>query len=400
MSSENPYAPPNGLTDSSGKNTSGETADQELSSEPITFAGSLDDGSLRDYLKKHDNPGLGTAVATISAGLFLAGICFSVAGSLGLPIVIGMFGFLTASIAVSTVQYRRRIYLEANPLWDQPIRGRFEDNGIFFEQNGIEIYTHASLVQSVVFSGRIVALSLSLPRNHLLLLSESMFADLDANQDSWARLRPMVSSSRFHGGENRTLSAERIAGRLVASSSRNRRIGVPPSAHTIDGWLSQADYDFVPKKMRRFDRPMRAKVIRFWLLLCVLLIAFGLARTGSSGIQILLILVFLQAVAVVIRYVRESHGRPDQLPTYYIKGFVDSRGITLDFDRHCVTTHWSACTLARSSDDRIVIQRKESRRLLVLSRDLCESVTQWRRIRDLAISRLESTEHDGSESQR
>jgi hypothetical protein len=316
-----------------------------------------------------------------------------VVGGAAVLIAVGVIGLFAMMLVTSTLSYRRGVFRNANPRWDDHVEGEMAYDGVRIRQEGGESFFRWDWFEGAVVGRQVLVLIPALNPNHPLVISAAMLTDF-ADADRIPQLVNDLTASLHGTSETRQYDN----GSLLRSSLRRRSRSVPVEAIPFEGRVTSEDLRALPEPMLRRERPIRAYLVLSSLLFFPALLLIGLGQ--FSGLRLVLVAFIVIAAASLVakvmlgRYrVRRAGGQT----VFYVTAFADQAGITSDFQVTVTTVPWQCMQGAYADETQITLSRAAGQVIIARS-DMFASDESWQDFRDLVKQQLKRPESPAATS--
>jgi hypothetical protein len=373
----NPYAPPQTESFAEVPAPSLETLKQIG---PIPYAGGPDERALDEFLYAYGHVDWGYLLVVgfvltfvlLSVSLFMGGFLLAF-GGIGLVIIV---------LTVSTTSYRRLVFENINPRWNQPNHGALTAEGVRIDRKQSSAFFRWDWYGGAVISDQVVALLPATQPAQPLLITQAMLLKLD----DWSRLLEVASAIGLVSDEAPIDNQHRQKNlRLLRRANRARSIAPPPGAIAFEGALDADDFQRLPDRFRWRERPLRSYAVIAGLFFFGSFVVIAISQSVFQQLAFLpafiLIYAVLAGIGFAFRKLRRRNVRSNAI--YYLVAFATDTSLVIDFLITTTKVDWSALRLVSRTKDRIVLQRREWIQFIVARRDMFSSEEDWQRFNEL-----------------
>ncbi len=357
--------------------------------ESVAFAGVADRRDLKELMSSYDNLGW-YPIVTVILFLSLLQLWATILSGV-LAVIVAGGALIVALISVtSSSWYRMRVFQAAHPQWYQPVQGELTATGLQIQRISDSSFYRWNYFAGVVVTDRLVAFMPALESECPILICPGMLPPAVSMDElkTFARSVKVVCESKSEGqGIN---DAHQL---VMKAPDRDRTAKVPEGAIPFQGMVRGADINAVPRQLSRPSRPLRANIIRVMLGIGMGLVGLGmltlLGRVPfATTTWFLLAVAFVPLVLGWMSLFRvEVRQVADDAELYYLIGHADDTGITTDFFVSVTTCPWRNMQVVDQSEERIVLARKMTRRLLITKREMFAASEDWHKFRELVQSK-------------
>ena len=380
----NPYAPPSTPQPDVAKPES--ISDAVIGLGEVKFAGAVGPNDLDAYLRVEGHVGCARmALLAIVLGTLLSAFPFM--GLTYFAIALGTMGCLLIILTVSTLPYRRLVFININPGWADPLSGHFGTEGIHVRRDFTNTFYRWNWFTEAVESDRVIALLPATQAASPLILTIDMFA----SADDWERLQVVASALRRRSAEPSQDDAIREENlQILRDQERDWTFTPPQDTIRFEGIVWSDDYNRLPRSAQQRERPMRTHFVIYGLL-----IFSGLILGGCSGV-IFQRVALLPVVVAVYFFAAVAIGRRRQKRIrsviYYLRGYAGSESLVTDFGLSVGETAWSGLKLEAQDETCLVLLRRNLNNFIVIRRDMIPDDGSWQRLSKMINERTSASD--------
>ncbi|MGB7327097.1 MAG: hypothetical protein WBD31_19630 [Rubripirellula sp.] len=380
----NPYQPPvtsdpvtsdpaDGLGDVDSASI-GASLDALLADTPIDFSGTADANDLRQYLKKDGDIGCVFPIAMILCLALFMLVTIGLGGAQWVPIGLYASLLLGILITVSTPAYRRSLFRNSQPNWQQPIRGQFHSDGLtLHSDNSTTTYRWNGLLDCFAMP-ELVVVRLAMPKYKTVMINPSMLKHLDG----WNELQEAILLWRSCYARDETTDPWTKARSTMRSPNRARTVPPPAGAISFAGPLTTHDRtDVDPRKFRR-SRPWRTHVIRTALVISIGGIIYEMIRMvwPSSDTAKFIVVGYAIAGGLWFAKYRSNNKRYPKL-LHHLAGHLSSDGVVTDMGVVNESVQWQGYGIVQQSEHHITLARTDDSQWLHLKSEMFANQESW-----------------------
>lgn len=373
----NPYAPPQ--TDSFAE-VPAPSLDTLQQVGPISFAGAPDERDVHEFLRAYGHVGCGYLLIV---GFVLTFVLLSVSLLMGgLLLAFGGIGLMLIVLTVSTTFYRRLVFENINPRWNQPTHGSLTAEGVCIERPHSSAFFRWDWYGGAVISDQMVALLPATQTAQPLMITQAMLVKLD----DWSRLLEVATAIGIVSEESPIDNQHRQKNlRLLRRANRMRSIEPPAGAIVFEGALDANDFRRVPDRFRWRERPLRTYAVVAGLFFFGSFVVIAISQSVFQQFAFLPTLILVYAVLAGIGFALRKIGRRrvKGKAVYYLDGFATDSSLVTDFVITSTTIDWSAIRLVLRASDVVVLRRREWIQFIVVRRDMFANDMDWQRFNEL-----------------
>ena len=380
----NPYAPPNPVASQNQARRGAMESLRQLGS--IPFAGRIRRRELDEYLRADGHVG-GARLAILAMGF---GGIFFVLAFLGIPFLavsVGAMGILTISLIVSTLPYRRLMFTNANPDWEQAMRGSIQPEGIRLNREHSSTFYRWNWFGETVTSPTLVALQPATQAAAPLMIARDMIP----TEDAWELLRQVTDEVGATSNRLETEDLRRDQNlRILKDQQRGWTFTPPPDAIAFEGIVWSDDFNLLPRPYQARVRPLRTHLVIYGLVTFMGLILAGCSGLLFKQIAILPVIVTIYLVAAIAigRRRRRSSGEV----IFYLQGYALESSLVTDFGLAVSETTWPGLAMLANHEHHIVLRRCGLNNFVVIRKDMFADQNAWDRFRQLVSDNLAGIE--------
>jgi hypothetical protein len=282
-------------------------------------------------------------------------------------------------VTVSTLRYRRLVFKNLNPQWDQPVRGEMNVDGIRRHYPNWSSFFRWDWFAGTVVGDDLVALVPATQTGQPLILTKSMFVGLE----HWDRVLGVclaigILSEDGDPSEDRRRRQNLM---ILRQNNRSRSVEPPVGAIRFRGNMREGDFDEAPSRFRRRQRPLRTHVINTVLGISLIVL---LARVSDFVLDEMLLLPAVAMLYVLAMWIfAPSRYTNPHRRLYFLNGFATESALVCDFQIHVTEVPWSTLRLVKESNQLIMLRLQGVIQLIVLRADMFDSDEHWQRFRRL-----------------
>ena len=380
--SNNPYAPPKA-------EPLKEILPQPIISlpenEPIRFSGRCTPQELNAYLRAYGHISL---IRLTLVGMVLFGFLSFIAsaGPAFAAISFGTIGFIGIVLTVSTLPYRRAVFVNLNPQWNQPVTGEISEQGIFMERNHNRVFYRWDWFDGAIFGNQVAAFIPATQTGHPVLIGLSMLnANSDSKREQQWQLIHHITQSLGIVSDNSPVDEQRARQNDRILRERNREQSIVPNddAVVFRGTLTKQDLTRITSEQRPRQRLTRSRIVTNGLLLFAATVLGGLSQVALGQFWILPGLLLIYTIAWHL------HGRRRQrtLQTgtlYFLNAFANTETVCVDLGITSAIMPWRTLELVEENDAWIALRRRNWPQFIVARADMFRDLESWNRYRELA----------------
>ncbi len=381
--SPNPYAPPSPVAPEEEVRLGIAASVEQLGS--VSFAGCVSPRELDEYLRADGHVGCARLMILV---IGFGGI-FSVLPILGIPflaISAGAMGLLGIAVTVSTLPYRRLMFINANPDWGELIRGSLQADGIHLSREHSSTYYHWNWYGEAITGENVIALLPATQTASPLLITREM---LDG-PDEWDRLKQVTRAFRSTASVGETEDLRRDENlRILKANERGWRFTPPADAIPFEGIVWSDDYERLPRQYRQRHRPIRTHLVIYGLVAFAGLILAGCSGVLFRQVAILPVLVAIYVIAAIGLGRRRHRGSGDVI--FYLRGYALDSSIVTDFGLAVSDTEWAGLSMVADEDQHVVLRRCSIHNFIVIRQDMLADEATWIQFRELLRKKIACT---------
>jgi hypothetical protein len=335
---------------------------------------------LDEYLRHDGHVGC-LRLASLAIGFTIFFLMLAALGFGFQLISIGALGIVATILAVSTLAYRRLVFTNLNPEWNEAIQGTISPEGIRVVRSDSNTFYRWSWYGEAASSASVVALIPATQSGTPLLITREMLPTVEAWQAIKSAAGRIVSDT-----SEREASYVRRDQNVQVLKDRQREWSLNPPAEAIcfEGIVWSDDLALVYPRTSRHLRPLRTHIVTGSLFVFA-----GLILAGCSGLLFdnplfFVPLVVTYVVATVI--IGRKRYRASREVIYYLRGCASQSSVITDVGLAVSETNWPGLTLLLNRDHALVLQRKRIGNLIVIRRDMLADESAWMQLRELVQS--------------
>jgi hypothetical protein len=315
----------------------------------------------------------------------------------GFPLALGGIGLVLIVLTVSTTPYRRLVFENINPRWNQPTQGVLNTEGVRIERESSSVFFRWDWFGGAVVSEQVVALLPATQAAQPILITQAMLVNLN----DWSRLLEVAAAIGIVSDEapiDDQQSADNL--RLLRRANRVRSIDPPEGAIAFEGVLSGQDFARVPKLYRWRERPLRSYVVVVGLFFFGSFVVIAISQLLFQQMAFLpafiLTYIVLAGIGIAMRKMRRRGVNRDVV--YYLNAFATNSSLVTDFAITVTTVDWSALRLVLRTTDVVVLRRREWIQFIVARRDMFASDADWKRFNEFVERKAGAEERERQKS--
>ncbi len=348
---------------------------------PIPFSGTLNEDDIRTFLRREGDPGVFAPLMLVIC-FGLVGLVLFMQGGAYAAVAVGAIGLLLIAIVVSTLSYRRLLFINSNPHCFSPVKGELCVDGMYLYRDDVTTFFRWDWFGDALASERMVAFMPATQPDQPQLITLPMIQQAD----DWSRVLSAAVTPTTEG------SGERLRQRNLAmlrDRARERTREIPGGAIRFGGAVGSEDFAQLPSHQRRGHRSWRAKLVLGSLVACGALILAGASSIFFDRVAFLLGLAILYAVlaALGIAFRLRRRGTSRSM-VYFMHAWATEVSIVIDYGVTVTEVKWQALRVALRNPSMMVLQRRDSIQVVIVRRDMFENDTEWKRFCVLVTQKL------------
>ncbi len=373
----NPYAPPQTESFAEAPAPSLDTLKQIG---PISYAGAPGERALDEFLYAYGHVDWGYLLVV---GFVLTFVLLSVSLFMGsFLIAFGGIGLVMIVLTVSTTFYRRLVFENINPRWNQPTHGALTAEGVRIDREQSSAFFRWDWYGGAVISDQVVALLPATQTAQPLMITQAMLV----KPKDWSRLLEVASAIGIVSDEAPIDNQRRQKNlRLLRRANRRRSIEPPQGAIAFEGALDADDLQRLPDRYHWRERPLRSYAVVAGLFFFGSFVVIAISQSVFQQLAFLPVLILIYAalagIGFALRKLRKRNVRSNAI--YYLVAFATDTSLVTDFVITTTTVDWSALRLVSRTKDRVVLGRREWIQFIVARRDMFASDADWQRFNEL-----------------